>query len=332
MKRFISWLAHAASPANRNRPFNIILIFLLFLLPLLILALFNYAQTRRSLTELSLSRRQAIVVPVMIALQERLDRLVELGISFSIHPKIRENIAKGKWDEAAQIFQIFKDVTDEPFVDRIFLTDPQGTETAAVPELVGGVGRNFAFRDWYKGITGTSKPYVSEVYRRAAEPQYNVVAIAIPVLDDKGLFMAIMVLQIRLDRFLEWSKDIDVGPEGFVYIVDQRGHVVTHPKFSPQEKIVDFSDVSTVQKVMKGKRGSEITYNSVEKENVVLAYEPVLKYGWGVIVQQPTKSAFTARDSSLRFLLFVFSLIFLFGIFLIYLILQTIAHYQDHHD
>ena len=92
----------------------------------------------------------------------------------------------------------------------------------------------------------------------SAEPQYNVVAVAHPIKLEDGHVLGILVFQIRLETFLEWTKSIEVDPSGFVYFVDQKGQAAGHPRFLAQGKIADFSSVPAVDKVLKGQRGVEV--------------------------------------------------------------------------
>src|SRR4051812_24525890 len=46
--------------------------------------------------------------------------------------------------------------------------DPAGTLQAIYPRDVAIEGKNFAFRDWYKGVAGSQRSYVSEVYQTSA--------------------------------------------------------------------------------------------------------------------------------------------------------------------
>jgi len=327
----INRLAYAVSPANKRHRSHKAFIFVAFALPLMAFAIVSAIHMYGSLTELSLARRQAIALPTALALEQRVDRLVGVANSFAIHPQIRELAQSGEWENTKETLQIFKLIIDDPFIDRIFLTNAEGTLMAGIPEI-GTEGQNFAFRDWYQGILSTGKPYLSKAYRRTVEPQYNVVALAIPVVDEKNLMMAILVLQIRLDHFLEWSKDIEIGEGGFVYMVDQAGQVVSHPHFAPQGQIADFSSVQAVQKLLQGQRGVEAAYNPVEHVNEVVAYEPVPKYGWGVVVQQPAETVFAARNKEMANVGAMYSLLFLVNAFLVYLLLGAIAHYQNEHD
>ena len=322
-KRFADWLTDLLYKPGKKKWFIGPAVFLVFLSPVLLLASFSYITTYRDLTNFTLSRRQVIAYLAAATLKEKLDRLIDIGISLATRVRFRQLVGQGKWIEAVEILRTVP--KDFSFIDRIFLTDPSGTLIADTPELPDVRGKNFASRDWYQGISNKWEPYVSEVYKRAAEPRLNVIAIAAPIKGENQKVIGILVLQVRLDTLFEWTKNVEVGPSGFVYFVDRRGHVAAHPGVPSQSEIVDYSSVPAVQKVLRGEKGVEIAFNPIENEERVAAYHPISGYGWGVIVQQPVSSAFVQRNDSLRRLLFVHGLIFLFASSLAYITLRTIA-------
>jgi signal transduction histidine kinase len=298
-------------------------VFLLLLLPLLFIGTFSYLQSSRDLTANAYSRRQSLAYLAATTFKQRLDHLKDIGVALGTRVRFRQLIGAGKWNEAAEILrQVPKDF---PFIERLFLTDPAGTLIADVPELPGVRGRNFAFRDWYKGVSRNWLPYVSDVYQRAGAPRYDVIAITVPIKADDQSVLGILVLQIRLDTLVEWIRAIEVGPSGFVYVVDRKAHVAAHPKFQDSGKEVDFSAVPAVQKALRGERGIEAAWNPVEKEERIVAYEPVPDYNWAVFVQQPASAAFEVRDASLKRLLLSYGLILVFTALLAYLILHVIS-------
>src|SRR5262249_8070614 len=164
-----------------------------------------------------------------------------------------------------------------------------------------------------------------EVYRRAIEPRYNVIAVAIPVEDEDQKIIGILTLQVRLDMLLTWGKNIEAGSSEEVYFVDKKGHIVDHNKFAYREGLINFSSISAVQKVLQGKRGVETLFNPIESEEFIVAYAPVGKYGWGALAQQPTAAAFAAQTNNLKLMLVVYSLVFLFKMALVYIMLRIIA-------
>lgn len=321
-KRFADWLTDFLYKPGKKKWFVVLAAFLAFLSPVLLLASFSYITTYRDLTNFTLSRRQAIAYLAAATLKERLDRLIDIGVSLATRVRFRQLIGEGKWNEAIEILRTVP--KDFSFIDRIFLTDPNGTLIADTPELPDVRGKNFASRDWYQGVSNKWEPYVSEVYKRAAEPRLNVIAIAAPIKGENQKVIGILVLQVGLNTVFEWTKNIEVGPSGFVYFVDRRGHVAAHPGVPSQSEIVDYSSVPAVQKVLRGERGVGVLSNPIENEERVSAYEPVPGYGWGVIAQQPKATAFAARDNQLMRIFFAYSLICLFSATLAYLGLRTI--------
>ena len=295
-------------------------------LTIFIIAIAHCYFVHQSLTKMILERRQAIAHFAGIALKERLDSVVEVGLSLASRVQFRALIQEGKWDEAVQILK--KVTNDLPYISRIFLSDVQGTEMAAVPELSGAVGKNFAFRDWYKGVTHQWKPYISEVYKRAAEPRYNVTAVAVPIKTDDGSVLGILVLQVRLDTILEWNQSLHMDNSGFVYFTDAKGHLAAHPTIPLQGDIVDFSSVPAVRWALEGQRGVAVNYNPVENQERLAAYEPIPGYKWAVVFQEPTETAFAGRNRTLFYL----SGIYAFIVFLNFLLASIVCRIFEVHQ
>ena len=298
-------------------------VLLLLVLPVLLIGAFSYLQASRDLTANTYARRQALAYLTAGITKEKLDRLKDIGVSLATRVRFRQLVAENKWSEAMEILRAVP--KDFPFIERLFLATPDGTLTADIPEVANVRGQNFSHRDWYRGVSRNWESYISEVYKRAAAPQYNVIAVAVPIKSESQKIAGILVLHLSLSTLLEWTKQIDVGDGGFVYIVDQKGQIATHPNFSPEGEIVDFSSVPVVRKALSGERGVEVTWNPVEKEERLSAYEPVPGYGWGVIVQQQASEAFAARDASLRRILIAYGLIFLFAVALAFFILHAMS-------
>lgn len=244
------------------------------------------------------SRRQAIAELGAVTLQANFDRLRDLGVSLATRVRFRELLAEGNWSEAVMLLQgVFDDFS---YVDRVFLTDVSGTIMADLPELPGARGQNFSHRDWYRGVSDGWQPYVSEAYMRTAEPQYNVVAVATPIVSAEGGVLGILVLQVRTDVLFDWVHELTVGTDGFVYFVDKNGHPVGHPSFGPQDPLGDFSGLSFVSAALRGEQGLGFSTETEGGPEYLVAYEPVDEYGWGVVVSEDVRFAMIPRREALR--------------------------------
>jgi signal transduction histidine kinase len=272
-----------------------------------LLALQSYRLIDRELTEAALSRRASLSYLTAAVLSEKFDRLIDIGMSLATRVRFRELVGEGKWREASRLLRGIPG--DFPFIDRITLHDIHGTLMADIPEVPEVRGQNFAHRDWYRGVTHAWKPYVSQVYRRAAPPRLNVFAAATPIRSEKGEALGILVLQVRSDAFFDWTRGIETGAGGLAYVVDQKGMLVSHPKFPPQGDPVDFSMVPVVQRVLRRAAGVDVEFNPIENQDRVVAYAPIAKHGWGVVLEQPAEAAFATRDDQLRRILIAYALI-----------------------
>ncbi len=292
----------------------------------IVLALQSYRSIDQELTDSALSRRLSIAELAAATLTEKFDRMTGIGIALATRVQFRKLVTEEKWVEAAQIL---KDVPkDFPFVERLFLADIDGILMANIPELPGVVGNDFSYRDWYTGVSRNWEPYISPVYKRAAAPQRNVFAVAIPIKDSDDNPLGILVLHTDLEAFFTWVKTIDVGPGGFVYVVDSKGQLAFHPKYPAQGEIISFSEVPIVQEVLQGKANVEISYNPIEKEQRVSAYMPV-EYGWGVIAQQPVRTTFEFKDKQLNRIMTGYVLILSFCILVIWLAIRILRQRQQ---
>jgi diguanylate cyclase (GGDEF)-like protein/PAS domain S-box-containing protein len=103
-----------------------------------------------------------------------------------------------------------------------FVTDLRGRIVALYPSQPELVGQDFAFRDWFKGVSRTGKPYVSEAYRTAARGHPLVVGVAAPVLDGSRRVGVVTVLwQLESVRQLSQGARADDGVN--ITVTDQHG-------------------------------------------------------------------------------------------------------------
>lgn len=302
----------------KKRNFIGISLFLAIVSPVIILAFFSYKNSKQEIINFTLAQKSSLARLTAITLKERFDRMKDLSLSLSTRVKMRQLISEGKWKEASQILAAVP--RDFPFINRILFANLQGVLMADIPYAPEVKGMSFAHRDWYKGVMKTGKTYVSEIYTRTAQPSYNVVAFATPIQSEKGSFLGILVLQVTLDTFLEWSKNVEAGPEAVVYFLDHKGQLAGHPRFAAQGEIVDYSRNPVTQKILQGKRGTEHLFGEEER---IVAYEPVPEYHWGVVVEQPLRVAFAAFNSGLRNVTLIYGVIFILSCLCALLVLRN---------
>jgi signal transduction histidine kinase len=308
---------------DRVWPFYVFLAFFFFIF--VVLAAHNYRTIGRELTDSVMSRRLSIAELSATTLSEKFDSLIGIGIALATRVKFRELIAQEKWDEAVEIL---RDVPkDFPFIERLHLTHLDGTKMAELPELEAGVGGSFVHREWYQYVSRNLEPYISPVFQRFSPPKRNIFAVAVPITDADNNPLGILVMHTDLEGFFTWAGEIEIGPGGFVYVVDSKGQLAYHPRFPAQGDIISFSEVPAVQQVLQGRANVEITYNPIEKEQRITAYVPA-RYGWGVVAQQPAAVALEFKNRQMRRILTGYALILLFCMLALWLAYKLLKQQQ----
>lgn len=217
-------------------------------------------------------------------LQKNIDRIIILGNLYLDQHKISDLIKNDNWEQAIQSLKGILD--DESSIGRIFLVDSEGIPKADYPPLPY-TEQSFAFRDWYKGVMAKKSVYISEVYKRSAEPKLNVIAVAFPIKDNDSI-IGIFGIQVTVDTWLAWVNEVRITPESTIFVVDKNGYVVAHPDISSQADIVDYSSQPDVKNLLQGKASTEFIIDP-EIGSFISSYKWIHGYSMGVVVRVPIK-------------------------------------------
>ena len=163
--------------------------------------------------------------------------------------------------------------------------DLDGTMRAIYPAQPTVVNQNFAHRDWYKGVSGQWKPYVSEIYETTITPHQLVVAIAVPIRDSEGKPIGILMAPYALNTISRWLGETKLDGAWTILLVDQRGHLSSPDEAYPSASI-DLSGHEPVKLMQSGRTGNGIFRRG--SKLVFTHYEPIPKYGWGILLEQPS--------------------------------------------
>src|SRR5882762_8266210 len=167
----------------------------------------------------------------------------------------------------------------------VSLYDLGGTMRAVYPPQPSVLNHNFAFRDWYKGVARDWKPYVSEVYQTAVAPYQLVVAIAVPVRDQAGKPIGILMAPYTLATMSRRLVATKIEGAWTISLVDQHGYLSARPNINSYSAPINLNDYEPVKRMLAGNAGHG---TFVRGDDTFFArYEPVGQYGWGVLVDQP---------------------------------------------
>ena len=130
-----------------------------------------------------------------------------------------------------------------------FVADRDGRLLDIVPSTPAIIGKDFSFRDWYRGVTQTRRPYVSRVYRTQATGRPLVVAAAVLVRGANRRPLAILVAAYELRHLQRFTEELGTAQDVKLKITDQRGVLVASPGEAPRKLVSRLEDRRVVDAV-----------------------------------------------------------------------------------
>jgi PAS domain S-box-containing protein len=171
-----------------------------------------------------------------------------------------------------------------PDFDFISIYDLDGTLRGIYPPQPGLLNHNFAFRDWYKGVTKQENPYVSDVYQTAIAPFPLVTAVAVPIKRDSGKAIGILMAPFALHSLSRQLVESKFGDGWTISMVDQAGHLSARLNIDSFGPPVDLNGYEPVKQLLAGRASYGVF--SRDGSKFFARYQPVGQYGWGVLVEK----------------------------------------------
>ncbi len=266
---------------------------LVSVLPIVILATFVISEIYHHFTERVMADSLLAARVFADRITDRLDGDIAYGKAYAARPYLLEGLQRGDKKELDRHLRNL--IENSLTMERVFLTSPAGIQLAAYPEDPATLGKDFSHRDWYQGVSKGWQPYISEFYLRAARPQRQLFAIALPLRASDQSVVGILVMQPKaeyIQALLAHGPDDGPGIEGHAYVVDNRGRVIYHPDLKNVEDLADFSARPGVQRLLQGEAGAKTVGCSIHMEREIIAYVPVRKTGWGVVIYNSQRVLF----------------------------------------
>jgi C4-dicarboxylate-specific signal transduction histidine kinase len=164
------------------------------------------------------------------------------------------------------------------------LATPEGVLLANYPPRPQFLGRSFAYRDWFHGVTQVRSPYVSRVFNAASAGHPKTVTVA-ALVKSAQTGRTIGVLSVGLERRTQELAGAINKTRGLgIVVTDQGGDVVALSGVS-SNRIQSMGSDPLVQAALAGKSGTS------ETDDAIAGYAPVPGIGWTVSARLPTDVA-----------------------------------------
>lgn len=257
--------------------------FLLVLIPMLGLVIFDYLDDYRRFEDTQLESQAWMAQALATLLDTTLDQAVQVGQVLALDPTIRtlSSTDPGRLDP-----YLTRYLTAYPQFENINVWDAQGQNAgSSVPPPPGEPRPNIADRQHFQQAMATAQPAVSDVIVSRIG-NIPTVAIAVPITPD-GAGGPVGVVTILLDftSLAQRLQTLQPEPTRDIWIANRTGRVAVHTLQKPLSW--EERDISWYEPVQVALSGGEFV-GHVER---LLRDEPGLvnvraspKYGWIVVV------------------------------------------------
>jgi len=241
----------------------------------------NYQSVRQSTIESNQIISQQVAGQIYIVVNDAQNLLEALAASPTARSMDNANIK----DMLIAILQ------KNPQFEVLTAIDVTGMQIARTVGENAFRGDRTYFKEAMKG-----NAYISDVYISALT-NGPCVTISTPFKNSSGRIIGVLTADISLKSIWNVTEKIHIGKSGYVDVVDTKGILIAHPDF---KRVLDKENVAKmpfVAQVIAGKTGSAGGISTQGNKSLVV-YNPIEKYGWGVLVYQPEKEVYATLIKS----------------------------------
>lgn len=214
----------------------------------------------------------------------------------SIRPSVAEAVNNS---DIAFLNDTMRFIQSSDIYYAVYVTNNTGTVISSYPNQ-SVVGRNDLDKAQVRDVLKSGSTYVGDgVISPVTEKP--TVYIGVPLVSN-GNITGVLVGALDLPRYSSIVINTQSHERQYLILVNRTGHVMVHSNRTYMDTMQDFSLLPAVQQVLNGSEGIGEQYNPFDREMKLIAYSPVPKYGWGVLVSIPTDVAYAPISNSIRWL------------------------------
>jgi PAS domain S-box-containing protein len=170
----------------------------------------------------------------------------------------------------------------------VSMYEVDGKMRAIYPPQPAMLGQSFAHRDWYKGVSRDGRPYISEVYQSAVPPFQMVVAIAVPVRDENGRLIGILMGADSLDRLGQQLEETRLEGGWTILLADQHGNLAARRNAKNTGDSASDADLDAHELAqLLGAARNQDQHVGHKTDSRFASYATSGQSGWGVLVEKP---------------------------------------------
>jgi len=267
-------------------------------------------------TEQTLKGDRATANLLALILDQHFKKIVSVMESYSKRPLLLQAARDRNAEKAAA--HLISLTQSEPDIDILIITDRKGTLWAAYPGRPEVLGKNFAYREWYQDVSRDWKPYISDVVLRVVREKDLAVQISVPLFDETGEVIGIMLNTQRAIGLKNLFTDVPLDPDASISITDRKDQIAYSTRYDYEKEVRPYPFRSAMNKAMAANNKTfAVEESDPGGRTRYITVTPVGAIGWTVLVGRDKRSIFLsettyhAQVAAIAFLLFL-SIVLLF--------------------
>jgi two-component system sensor histidine kinase/response regulator len=228
-------------------------------------------------------RMQSTAAVSAVVVGQQTTGLAALVHSYAGQPALIQAEAAGAPDEPVINSALGNLARAVPGIVGAFVATLAGASADVYPPQPTVIGTNFAYRDWYKGLVASGRPYVSEAIQTAQTGRPLAVTVVDYINGGDGRPIAILGVNYRLDSIRSFSANIARVQGITLTITDQAG---TSLNADSQHGLVSLAGEPGVRAARAGRTGvldyAPALPGGGHGPRLLLAYAAVASSGWTV--------------------------------------------------
>jgi PAS domain S-box-containing protein len=156
--------------------------------------------------------------------------------------------------------------------------------------------------------------------------------IAVPIKEHGGGSFGVLSAKIHLKSLWNLLPQTLVSEGGSTYVVDNQGNLLAHSDMVQVLSGLKVRNLPMVKQVIDGKEG-HLEFEHPSGKRYLAVYKPIMKLGWGVVVQVPVEEAYApvrqVANTALKWILIVLGIAIIFSLFLTRKLVQPIKQLSN---
>jgi PAS domain S-box-containing protein len=274
-----------------------VLLTLVALLPVGLLAASSIALSSRQVTTDVNRQIQTTASVSSVVIAEQTSSLVALLKSYAIRHSLITNVGGGEGADTTIETNLSNLAHAVPGISASFVASLAGTSLATYPPEPAVYGKNFAYRDWYKGLVKTARPFVSNAIVTKEASHALAITVTEYIRGTSGTPIGILGVNYSLQFIRTYSANIARAQGIALQVTDRTGTSLTAVGTNG---LVSLAADPRVQAALTGRKGllnyAPVLAGGAHGPAELSAYTPVPGTGWTVVASIPDAVAFSGLN------------------------------------